>query len=78
MGLVWTARGWRVRTFTPVECERLQGMPDHHTLVPGASDSTRYHAIGNSLPVPVVRWIGERVWMALEQQRLMALEPQKL
>lgn len=50
-----------VRLLTPVECERCQGMPDDWTLIDGASDSVRYHAIGNSLPVPVVRWLGERI-----------------
>lgn len=59
--LVWEGGRWRVRLLTPVECERLQGMPDDHTAVDGASDGARYHAIGNSLPVPVVRWIGERI-----------------
>lgn len=51
----------RIRNLTPVECERLQGMPDDHTLIPGASDTARYNVIGNSLAVPVVRWIGERI-----------------
>ena len=56
---------WRLRRLMPVECERLQGMPDDHTLVPfrgrPASDSVRYKAIGNSLAVPCVRWLGERI-----------------
>jgi DNA (cytosine-5)-methyltransferase 1 len=60
--LVWADdKGWLLRNLTPVEAERLQGMPDGHTGIPGASDTDRYHAIGNSLSVPVVRWIGERV-----------------
>jgi DNA (cytosine-5)-methyltransferase 1 len=59
--LVWTGEAWRVRNLLPVECERLQGMPDGHTGIDGASDTDRYHAIGNSLPVPVVHWIGERI-----------------
>jgi DNA (cytosine-5)-methyltransferase 1 len=54
-----------VRRLTPRECERLQGFPDDHTLIPyrgkPASDGPRYHAIGNSMAVPVVRWIGERI-----------------
>lgn len=53
--------GWTVRNLLPVECERLMGMPDNHTLAPGVSESARYHQIGNSLAVPVVRWIGERI-----------------
>ena len=50
-----------VRRLTPRECERLQGFPDDYTLVPGASDSARYRALGNSMAVPVMRWIGERI-----------------
>lgn len=60
--------GYVVRRLTPLECERLQGMPDGHTRVPyrGKSadecpDGPRYKAIGNSMAVPVMRWIGERV-----------------
>jgi len=54
-----------VRQLTPLECERLMGMPDNHTLVPFgrgmASDTVRYKAIGNSLVVPDVRWLGQRI-----------------
>ena len=57
-----------VRRLTPTECERLQGMPDNHTLVPyrgkpaeECPDGPRYKAIGNSMAVPVMRWIGERM-----------------
>jgi DNA (cytosine-5)-methyltransferase 1 len=50
-----------VRRLTPKECERLQGFPDNYTAVPGASDSARYRALGNSMAVPVMRWIGERI-----------------
>ncbi len=86
--------GDRIRRLTPVECERLQGFPDHFTLVevPGARkrtgrdlkesiayleahgcppdliprlvhcpDSPRYRVLGNSISVPVIRWIGERI-----------------
>lgn len=56
--------GWGVRQLLPVECERLQGMPDGWSLIPGASASQRYHAVGNSLAVPVVRMIGERIIQA--------------
>lgn len=55
----------RVRRLTPVECERLQGFPDGYTDIPwsriGAPDYLRYEAIGNSMAVPVMRWIGERI-----------------
>ena len=57
-----------VRRLTPVECERLQGFPDNGTQVPyrGRSseecpDGPRYKAIGNSMAVPVMRWIGRRM-----------------
>ena len=57
--------GSAVRRLTPRECERLQGFPDDFTLVPyrgkPAADGPRYKAIGNSMAVPVVRWIGERI-----------------
>jgi DNA (cytosine-5)-methyltransferase 1 len=48
-----------VRRLTPLECERLQGFPDHYTA--GFSDNQRYKMLGNSMAVPVVRWIGERI-----------------
>lgn len=55
----------RVRRLTPTECERLQGFPDGWTQVPyrnkPASDGPRYKAIGNSMAVPVMRWIGRRI-----------------
>lgn len=54
-----------VRRLTPRECERLQGMPDDYTLIPyrgkPAADGPRYRAIGNSMAVPVMRWIGRRI-----------------
>ena len=54
-----------VRRLTPVECERLQGFPDGWTdIKPGGKDtpdSPRYKALGNSMAVPVMRWIGERI-----------------
>jgi DNA (cytosine-5)-methyltransferase 1 len=53
----------RVRRLTPRECERLQGFPDDETAIPGAKDSPRYAALGNSMAVPVMRWIGERIAM---------------
>ncbi len=54
-----------VRRLTPVECERLQGMPDHHTNIiwkgKPAPDGQRYKAIGNSMAVPVMHWLGKRI-----------------
>jgi len=62
------ATGTQVRRLTPRECERLQGMPDDHTRIPWRNkpaedcpDTPRYKAIGNSMAVPVMRWIGERI-----------------
>jgi DNA (cytosine-5)-methyltransferase 1 len=55
----------KIRRLTPLECERLQGFPDHYTNIiyrgKPASDGPRYKSIGNSMPVPVMRWIGERL-----------------
>lgn len=55
----------RVRRITPKECERLQGFPDDYTAIEyrgkPAPDSARYKALGNSMAVPVMRWIGERI-----------------
>jgi DNA (cytosine-5)-methyltransferase 1 len=56
---------WAVRRLTPRECERLQGFPDDYTLVEyrkkPAADGPRYKALGNSMAVPVMRWIGTRI-----------------
>lgn len=46
-----------IRRLTPLECERLQGFPDGWTLIPGASDSARYKALGNSVAIPCVDFI---------------------
>jgi DNA (cytosine-5)-methyltransferase 1 len=51
----------RVRRLTPMECERLQGFPDNYTNTPTSSDTTRYKALGNSMAVPVMKWIGQRI-----------------
>lgn len=57
-----------IRRLTPLECERLQGFPDNYTQIEWRGkpaeqcpDSLRYKAIGNSMAVPVMRWIGERI-----------------
>lgn len=56
-----------VRRLTPRECERLQGFPDDYTLIPyrgkTAADGPRYKALGNSMAVPVMHWIGRRIQM---------------
>ena len=46
-----------IRRLTPLECERLQGFPDGWTDIPGASDSARYKALGNSVAIPCVEFI---------------------
>jgi DNA (cytosine-5)-methyltransferase 1 len=60
--------GLSVRRLTVTECERLQGFPDHYTEVANAKDAPRYKALGNSMAVPVVRWIGERIARAEGQE----------
>jgi DNA (cytosine-5)-methyltransferase 1 len=57
-----------IRRLTPVECERLQGVPDNWTQIPwkkkpaeDCPDGPRYKACGNSMAVPVMRWIGQRI-----------------
>jgi len=51
-----------VRRLTPRECERLQGFPDEYTRISDkTADGPRYKALGNSMAVPVMRWIGERI-----------------
>lgn len=60
-------QGSAVRRLTPRECERLQGFPDDYTLIEyrgkPAADGPRYKALGNSMAVPVVRWILSRIEM---------------
>jgi len=56
-----------VRRLTPRECERLQGFPDDYTDIPKAADGPRYKALGNSMAVPVMRWIGERIQLYYKQ-----------
>jgi DNA (cytosine-5)-methyltransferase 1 len=59
-----------VRRLTPKECERLQGFPDGYTAVTyrgkPASDGPRYRALGNSMAVPVMAWMGQRIQMVEE------------
>ena len=65
-----TVTNMQVRRLTPRECERLQGFPDDYTKIPWRNkapedcpDGPRYKAMGNSMAVPVMRWIGERIAM---------------
>jgi DNA (cytosine-5)-methyltransferase 1 len=64
-----------VRRLTPIECERLQGFPDNYTQIPwrnkepeNCPDGPRYKAMGNSMAVPVMQWIGKRIQMVEEIQ----------
>lgn len=67
-GQVAVAAAMQVRRLTPRECERLQGFPDNWTAIPWRGrpaaecpDGPRYKALGNSMAVPCMRWIGERI-----------------
>ena len=59
------AQPMAVRRLTPIECERLQGFPDNYTDIKpkgkDTPDGPRYKAIGNSMAVPCMRWIGKRI-----------------
>jgi DNA (cytosine-5)-methyltransferase 1 len=64
-------QGMAVRRLTPTECERLQGFPDNYTNIPWkksehSPDGPRYKALGNSMAVPVMKWIGQRIEMVNE------------
>jgi DNA (cytosine-5)-methyltransferase 1 len=65
------AYGMQVRRLTPRECERLQGFPDDYTLIlyrgKPAADGPRYKALGNSMAVPVMAWIGKRIQLVSER-----------
>jgi DNA (cytosine-5)-methyltransferase 1 len=67
------SNGMAVRRLTPRECERLQGFPDDFTAIPvrgkPAADGPRYRALGNSMAVPVMRWIGERIAKVIEAKK---------
>lgn len=70
-GYMQVAPNMQVRRLTPVECERLQGFPDGYTAVPWRNkppsecpDGPRYKALGNSMAVPVMRWIGAQIEIA--------------
>jgi len=61
-GIHGVNHGMSVRRLTTIECERLQGFPDNYTNIKeNCPDGPRYKALGNSMAVPVMRWIGERI-----------------
>jgi DNA (cytosine-5)-methyltransferase 1 len=66
-------RLWRARRLMPIECERLQGIPDDYTRIPwrgkSAADAPRYRVIGNAMAVPCMAWIGRRLQFALANEK---------
>jgi len=67
-GVINPADRMAVRRLSPRECERLQGFPDDHTMIPWRNkpadqcpDGPRYKALGNSMAVPCMAWIGKRI-----------------
>ena len=74
-----------VRRLTPTECERLQGFPDDYTDIPWrgqphSPDGPRYRALGNSMAVPVMNWIGKRINQVekiLDERRKEAPQPRR-
>lgn len=60
-GSLFVSQNDRLRRFTPLECERLMGIPDNYTNINGQKPTNRYQAIGNSWAVPVIEWIGKRI-----------------
>jgi DNA (cytosine-5)-methyltransferase 1 len=73
LNLPCALQGMSVRRLTPRECERLQGFPDDYTAITyrgkPAAEGSRYRALGNSMAVPCMRWLGERIAMV---QRMTA------
>ena len=61
------AYAYLIRRLTPLECERLQGFPDDWTDIPSASDSARYKALGNSVAIPCVEFIMNRIAAVLRE-----------
>ena len=57
-----------IRRLTPLECERLQGFPDGWTNIPGASDSARYKALGNSVAIPCVEYVMRGIAIVLQNE----------
>ena len=58
-----------IRRLTPLECERLQGFPDGWTLIPAASDSARYKALGNSVAIPCVTFVLRGIVLVMETEQ---------
>ena len=60
-GSLFVCQDKRLRRLTPLECERLMGLPDNYTDIPNTKPTNRYQGIGNSWAVPVVKWVGKRI-----------------
>ena len=65
-GSLYVVQDDKIRRLSPLECERLMGFPDNYTNIPwkgkpSPPDGGRYKALGNSMAVPVMRWIGKRM-----------------
>ena len=60
-------QGYKVRRLTPTECERLQGLPDNWTAISGASDTSRYKALGNGMAQPCVDFVISGIAKALRE-----------
>jgi DNA (cytosine-5)-methyltransferase 1 len=66
-------RDGRIRRVTPIEAERLMGFPDDYTLIPGKClESWRYEALGNSMVIPVMSWLGHRIQQMHQAQHQIA------
>jgi DNA (cytosine-5)-methyltransferase 1 len=71
-GSLYVSQNGNLRRFTPLECERLMGFADNYTLIDGATDTTRYQAIGNSWAIPVISWLGARIKIYLDSYCLVS------
>jgi DNA (cytosine-5)-methyltransferase 1 len=60
-GSLFVVQNKKLRRLTPLECERLMGLPDNYTFIQGCSSTNRYKAVGNSWAVPVVKWVADRI-----------------
>lgn len=70
-GSLFVVQDKRIRRLSPLETERLMGFPDNYTNLSGAKKTNRYQGTGNSWAVPVVKWIGKRLFHELENEFLL-------
>jgi DNA (cytosine-5)-methyltransferase 1 len=80
----YIAQPWAVRRLTPTECARLQGFPDDHTQIEWRGkpadqcpDGPQYKAYGNSMAVPVIRWIMDRMRISMDGEKKINSQPAK-